>query len=311
MAMIVATDGTVSDADRRARVYDGEVFSLPPTAEVTAMSDFAWEMITDAFAGYEPSSAYLELPVEEYVKILGTLKPAFTHHPRSKELLRAMLEAMGCDPTATYFDVPKLRVVTPASYLSSGLGYNYQPHRDTWYSSPQCQVNWWAPIRNVTHDSCMSFHPDYWLREAPNSSSDFDAYEWNRTSRRDAATYITSDPRPHPKLVDGGPGADIRIVGSPGTILCFSGAQLHATVPNTATHTRFSYDFRTVHIDDVRSHAGPANVDSHSTGTTLRDYLRADTHEQLPAELIADYDKGGSAEGILVFDPNVLAPTNE
>ena len=36
-------------------------------------------------------------------------------------------------------------------------------------------------------------------------------------------------------------------------------------------------------------------------------YCAADTHEQLPAELIAEYDEGGSAEGVLVFDPAVLS----
>jgi hypothetical protein len=306
MAMVVATDGTVSDAERRERIFRGEVFCIPPTQAVAAMADFAWELITEAFKGYDPTFAYLEMPVEEYVKLLAPLKPGFTHHPHNKELLRDLLEELGCDPTKTYFDVPKLRAVTPASYLSSGLGYNYQPHRDTWYSSPQCQVNWWAPIRNVTDDSCMAFHPDYWCEVAPNSSGDFDAYEWNRSSRRDAASYVSSDPRPHPRLAAGNPGADVRIVGQPGSILCFSGAQLHSTVPSTAEHTRFSFDFRTVNIDDVAGHVGPANVDSHSTGTTLRDYVRLDTHEALPAELISDYDHGGNPDGVLVFDPAVL-----
>ena len=91
-----------------------------------------------------------------------------------------------------------------------------------------------------------------------------------------------------------------------GSILCFSGAQLHSTVPSVASHTRFSFDFRTVHIDDVAAHRGPANVDARCTGTTLRDFLRADTHVQLPEELIAEYDEGGSQDGVLVFDPAVL-----
>jgi hypothetical protein len=97
-------------------------------------------------------------------------------------------------------------------------------------------------------------------------------------------------------------------VGEKGTIICFSAAQLHSTVPNTTGDTRFSVDFRTVNIADVQAHAGPANVDSHSTGTTLRDFLRSDTYVQLPDEVIAGYDLNGSAEGVLVFDPSVLTP---
>jgi hypothetical protein len=306
MAMVISVDGSVGDEERRARVFGGEVFCLPPSDAVAALCDFAWQMIEHAFDGVDPTHAHDQMPVEDYVRILAPLKTGFTHHEHAKKLLHEALVDLGADPTATYFDVPKLRIVPPASYLTVGLGYNYQPHRDTWYSAPQCQVNWWAPIRGVTDRSCMAFHPDYWLRETSNTSEAFDAYEWNRSSRRDAAKYTKSDPRPHPHLDGQGPGSDVRIVGEKGTIICFSAAQLHSTVPNTTGDTRFSVDFRTVNIADVQAHAGPANVDSHSTGTTLRDFLRSDTYVQLPDEIIAGYDLNGSAEGVLVFDPSVL-----
>ncbi len=306
MATVISTEGGVDDATRRARIYDGEVFCLPPSPGVAAFVEFAWELISTAFGARDPLTAYQDMPVEDFVALLGPLKTGFTHDRRSKELLRNLLADLGADTERTYFDVPKLRVVTPAEYLSAGLGYNYTPHRDTWYSAPQCQVNWWAPIRGVTAKSAMSFHPEFWQRETQNTSHEFDAYDWNKSARRDAATFIKSDPRPHPHLDGHGPGTEFRIVGETGSIISFSAAQLHATVPNTAGHTRFSVDFRTVNLDDVASMAGPANVDSHSTGTTVRDFLNADTHDQLPDEIIALYDKDGSADGVLVFDPAVL-----
>ena len=153
----------------------------------------------------------------------------------------------------------------------------------------------------------MQFHPDFWQRPAPNTSGDFDAYEWNRSARRDAARYVTDDPRPHPKLAAGRPSAELRVVGEPGSLLNFSGAQLHSTVPNRTRTARLSIDFRTVHIEDLITRAGPDNVDSSSTGTSVRDYLRADTGESLPDSVIAQYDRDGSNDGVLVFDPSVLA----
>jgi hypothetical protein len=306
MAMVISTDPGASDDERRARLFRGEVFAIPPTPAVAAFAEFAWELICAAFGELDPMTAHDDLAVEEYVALLGPLKTGFTHHPRCKELLRDLLTALGCDPETTFFDVPKLRTVAPARYLTAGLGYNYQPHRDTWYSAPQCQVNWWAPIRGVNADNCMAYHPNFWQHPAPNSSDEFDAYEWNKTARRDAASYIKSDPRPHPHLVGADPGTDVRLVGEAGSILAFSGAQLHSTVPNTTERARFSFDFRTVSINDVATHAGPANVDGRSTGTTLRDFLRIDTLEPLPSELISEYDKDGSADGVLVFDPTVL-----
>ena len=82
-------------------------------------------MIADAFGSHDPLTAHNELAVEEYVEILATLKPRFTHHYKSKQLLRDILLDLGADPSKTYFDVPKLRVVPPSDYLSAGLGYNY------------------------------------------------------------------------------------------------------------------------------------------------------------------------------------------
>jgi len=306
MVSVISTDGSLDDAERRPRVYAGEVFCIPPRASVKAFADFAWELITAAFDNRDPMVAHQSMAVEDYVALLGPLKTGFTHHPHCKELLRDLLIDVGADPTTTYFDVPKLRVVTPASYLTAGLGYNYTPHRDVWYSAPQCQINWWAPIRGVTAETAMSFHPDFWQRATTNTSKDFDAYEWNKSARRDAATFITSDPRPHPRLIGQDAGSELRIVGEPGSILAFSAAQLHATVPNTTEYTRFSFDFRTVNLEDVVAHVGPENIDSRSTGTTLRDFKRADTHQLLPDDVIAKYDLGGSSDGVLVFDPSVL-----
>jgi hypothetical protein len=306
MAWVVSTETNLTDDERRRRLYDGEVFCIPPRDTVKAFTQFAFGMITQAFDGHDPLTAHNELAVDEYVEILATLKPRFTHHYKSKQLLRDILLDMGADPSKTYFDVPKLRVVPPSDYLSAGLGYNYTPHRDTWYSAPQCQNNWWTPIAGNSAVTGMQFHPDFWQRPAPNTSNDFDAYEWNRTARRDAAAYVKNDPRPHPRLAEGRPGTELRVVGEPGSLLSFSGAQLHSTVPNRTGTARLSIDFRTVHIDDLVSQAGPDNVDSQSTGTSVRDYCRADTGESLPDRVIAQYDHNGSSEGVLVFDPSVL-----
>ena len=305
--VVISTSASESDADRRERLWRGELVSLPPRPAVRALGDFAWELITKAFDGRDPHLAHEDMPVEDYVRLLGPLKTGFTHHPEAKRLIRELLADLGCDTGATYYDVPRMRVVTPASYLTAGLGYNYLPHRDTWYSAPQCQVNWWAPISGVTGDSCMEFHPDFWQQRATNTSNAFDAYEWNKSARREAASYIKDDPRPHPHLSGGDAGSSVRLVGERGSIIVFAGEQLHATVPNRGRVTRFSFDFRTVHIHDVRHRAGPAKIDSASTGTTLRDFVSADGLERLPEDLIAPYDVGGSVDGVLVFDPSVLS----
>jgi hypothetical protein len=70
----------------------------------------------------------------------------------------------------------------------------------------------------------------------------------------------------------------------------FSGNQLHSTVPNTSGRTRFSIDFRTVNILDVRSRVEAPNFDSECTGTSLRDFLRTSDFERMPEDVALTYE---------------------
>jgi len=81
----------------------------------------------------------------------------------------------------------------------------------------------------------------------------------------------------------------VRVIGPPGGLLLFSGAQMHSSVPNTSGRTRLSIDFRTVNIDDVVARRGAPNVDSECTGTCMRDYLRGTDLSHVPEELYALY----------------------
>ena len=61
-------------------------------------------------------------------------------------------------------------------------------------------------------------------------------------------------------------------------------------MPNTSGRTRFSIDFRTVNIDDVRSHREAPNFDSECTGTSLRDFLRARDYERIAEDVALTYE---------------------
>jgi hypothetical protein len=89
----------------------------------------------------------------------------------------------------------------------------------------------------------------------------------------------------------------------PAGIILFSAAQLHSTVPNTSGEARYSIDFRTVNRGDAAAGRGAPNQDSACTGTTMRDYLRADDLSHLPDEIVARYDAGVAAENTAIFAP--------
>jgi hypothetical protein len=88
--------------------------------------------------------------------LLAELKPRFIHHPKSKELIRSLLASFGCDLDRTYFDVPRMLTSTSDDYLTSGISYAFHPHRDTWYSAPFSQLNWWIPIYPMVPENVMA-----------------------------------------------------------------------------------------------------------------------------------------------------------
>lgn len=306
--MNIYNDSKLDDERRRKELYRGAVFMYSPTPASTKFCEFARGLVEEVFPANDPRKIQDKMEVEQCVKILADLKPRFIHHPKSKELIQALLAERGCDLEKTYFDVPRLRTAFPSDYLSSGIAYAFQPHRDTWYSAPFSQINWWMPIYDVCADNIMAFHPRYWNEALPNNSSTYNYYEWNRTSRQNAAQHVKTDTRVQPHaLVSLDPDPQVRVVAGAGGLMIFSAAQLHSTVPNTSGLTRYSIDFRTVHLDDVWSKCGAPNVDSAATGTTLRDYRRGTDLAQLPDDAVALYFDGTEGE----FTPSpTMAPVS-
>ena len=252
-------DSQVSDEDRRRSLYQGDLFVFSPTKSWLELCKFASELAGEAFAPFDPRKAQHHLDVEKYVEILAMLKPKFIHHPTCKELIRALLSDLGCDTAKSYFDVPRLRTMTHDNYLAAGLAYAFHPHRDTWFSAPSSQLNWWIPVYDIQPENTMAFHPKYWSTAIRNTSREYNYYKWNKESRREAAKQIKTETRNQPhseKRIE--LESQIRLVCKVGGIIVFSGAQMHSTVPNTSGYTRFSIDFRSVHLDDVVARAGAA-----------------------------------------------------
>jgi len=299
-------DRRVSDEVRRQELFDGQVFVYSQTPGALKLIEFARGMIKEAFGSLDPLTAQHDIPVEQYAAILADLKPKFIHHPNSKKFIPELLSDLGCDLSKTYFDVPRMRTATSDEYLTTGIAYAFHPHRDTWYSAPLCQVNFWIPIFEIESGQSMAFHPYYWSHPVRNSSSGYNYAEWNKTSRVNAVQHIKSDTRVQPKPLEPvEPEPQLRVITKAGGILVFSGAHLHSTVPNFSGKTRFSIDFRTVHIDDVAVFRGAHNVDSSCTGTCMNDYLRGTDLSHIPEALVAAYEPGPK----VLAERQTLAPS--
>ena len=298
-------DAQVTDEVRRQRLFEGQLFVYSPRPASLAFIEFARTLIREAFAPHDPEKAQYHMSVEAYAEILGKLKPQFIHHPDSKLHLQALLDELGCDLSTTYFDVPKMRSSTSDNYLTTGIAYAWHPHRDTWYSAPMFQINWWIPIYDIQADNAMAFHPRYWNVAVPNTSSGYNYYLWNQQHRGGhVSQFIKEDPRPLPRpvgTIDLDP--QVRLIVPAGGIILFSAAQMHSSVPNTSGKTRFSIDFRCVNTDDALARRGAPRVDEACTGTTMRDYLRGSNLSHIPDDIVALYDDETGRAGELIYKP--------
>jgi hypothetical protein len=286
-------DAAIVDDERRRQLFDGQLHVYSATAGSRALVEHATRMIRDAFGDLDPELAQYHMPAEQYAAILADLKPKFIHHPESKKCIQQLLADLKCDLDRTYFDVPRMRTATSDEYLTTGIAYAFHPHRDTWYSAPLCQINWWMPVFDIESGQSMAFHPRYWSHGVRNGSSGYNYGEWNKTSRFQAAQHVRVDTRVQPKPEEPMElDPQVRVITPPGGVLLFSAAQMHSTVPNNTGRTRFSIDFRTVHLADVEAFEGAPNVDSACTGTTMADYLRASDLAHISPELVAMYEPG-------------------
>lgn len=297
----------VSDDERRKQLYSGDLFLYAPSEGTRKLCELARELCEDAFGPYHPVEAQHHLAVEEYNEILKDLKPKFIHHPRCKELIPQLLAEHGCDLEQTYFDVPRLRTATAQDYLNSGLAYAFKPHRDTWYSPPMCQLNWWLPVYEIEADNGMAFYPQYWDKPVRNSSNTWHYQLWNETGRKLASQQGTRDTRVQSEALEELTlDPDLRLVPETSGLMIFSATHLHGTVPNNTNRTRISIDFRTVHLMELETDTGGPNLDSECAGTTIHDYLRGTDLSHVPPRVV-DYFEASTRPQLSVHGQEMLS----
>lgn len=266
----------LTDDDRRQRIFGGGIFLYGAPASSSKIVEWAKSLIGDAFSTVEDARrAHTQHDVSAFVECAGPLKSKFTNAETTKKLCQELIVAMGCDPERTYFDLPRLRVAPPGNYLTSGVSYSYKPHRDTWYAHPRQLINYWVPIFDGEPSHVMSMFVDYFQRKVENASANWDYDDWVANARFAAAKNIGAENRGHPvPLQSVADSADIRIVQNAGDLMLFSTCQLHASAPNETGNVRYSFDLRTLNLDDLRLERGPQNLDGKATGSTLKDFLR-------------------------------------
>jgi hypothetical protein len=249
-------------------IYQGSLLFLPPSHLSQELCNFAENMIEEVF---ESKISEIKTDgstnIQSFIGKAKKCKSTFTNDNQTIKLLKALI----LDRYKLYenenliFDVPRLRIVPNSSFLSSGISYNYKPHRDTWYGAGQDQINHWMTLANATENSTFYIAPSYFGREINNNSEIFDLDEWDLKYRKLAESNILTEDRPHPvPLADLNMSDRYNIVIPRGSEVVFSGQHLHGSGQNTNSLVRFSIDYR-VCLKETK-HLLPLNVDCRAVG---------------------------------------------
>ena len=237
----------------RGRLYRGELLVFRRMAAMTALAARAREMAGAAFAPAAPPRAEQEFAPAEFLARAAALRRSFMRDGEVRAALRAVIAELGLDPAATSADRLILRL-QPSSAAHRGRRVRDLPaHRDTWGSNVMAQINLWGPVFPIDAGATLVIWPTLFDRAVPNTSASWDLER------------LRAAPKSYPLLpecqapLDGHPA--LAVVIEPGDLLCFSGAQLHASRPNRTGRTRLSLDTRIFERGDARAGRGAVNVD--------------------------------------------------
>lgn len=263
-------DGPLDDRARGARLFAGAILVFRRLAALERLRVYSDRLIRRAFAGLEPERAQYALPREAFLAHVKELTATHRDDPEVRRLLAAALCEAGVDPARTYWDVHHLRLVPSGRGWTTRRTRRFPPHRDSWGSNILCQVNWWTPLYPVDEGRTIAFYPRYWEQAVANGSAEWDFHEMRR-ARAVARAEGCSPDEAYPLLPlarEPVPEEEaLPVVVAPGDLLCFSGAQLHGTVPNETGLTRFSVEVRTVCAEDLAAGRGAPDLDSRAPRT--------------------------------------------
>jgi Phytanoyl-CoA dioxygenase (PhyH) len=299
--MNIVVDPEVSGEDLRQQLYAGSLVILTRLKALSDFVDYTREELTELFKPHDPEHVHEHVDPAEMAKILGVWKPHFIHAEKSRKLVRTIIQEAGFSAEDTHYDLPKPRTSFPAGHLTTGVAFAFPWHRDVWYSAPAQQINWWLPVFPVRADNAMSFDLQSFGREVSNNSGAFDYYQ-NNASRLTTAAQVTRERQARPGALDHRPSQELVLLPAPGEVLLFSGAQLHASIPNTSGRARFSVDFRTVDARDLMAGRGAPLVDVYCTGTAIRDFLNVADESAFEEQTVRTLFGAPPPDAMLVFD---------
>lgn len=254
-----------------AALYAGMVFKCAATDDTQALVARIRALLEAAF-GTDLQAVHERLAFAEMKQPLADIRAALERDTVYADACRDILAGLGMPDMRR--DALRLRCVMHGEHESTAAARAYAAHRDTWFGNPEAQINIWIPLLDVTDDQTFTFYPSYFDAPIKNSSGVFDYDDWMQTvGWQGAKTVQQPADIDYPQVLED--IVDDKAFGfsaKAGEMIVFAASHLHQTVPNSSGRTRFSLDFRAVHMADHLAGKGAPNVDNASRPDALRDY---------------------------------------
>ena len=278
--MYLAINRNSSNArENLLEIYKGNLFYFTNVPSLLELSKYSIACIEKFSEGVDIEKIHCLFEKDKFVEFVLQVKKIFTNSKESHQLVSEFIKHLGLDVNNCVFHAPRIRVIPPASYLSSGVSYNYKPHRDTWYGAVNSQINAWMPVNLLTECQGMWIAPPYFNTPIMNSSNLYSVKNWMESERWKAASNIDKETRAHPQPIDSITESNkITYLGNPSDVLLFSAAHLHGSNINTTEQIRYSIDFRIIYLPDLNE-TGALNLDNECPDVlnSLDDFYHADT----------------------------------
>lgn len=266
------------NASLRERLYSGAVHQGNSTAASREAVQAALRVLETELGTKDVRMAHTHFTPDEFFRRIGNVRHKLFMEDEWHERVRQIASETGFDPSQIAFDPIRLRVISSGGHNNPRSRAVYYPHRDTWYSHPQGIITWWIPLHDLGADETFEIYPERFNTVVPNDSEVFDYDDWVRDGWELKIGWQkkTSGETARYPTVIGEPsrGPAQQVQSQAGDNLLFAGAHFHATRPLENGTTRYSLDFRVLHLGDHEAGRGAPNVDARCRGSALRDYVR-------------------------------------
>jgi hypothetical protein len=259
----------ISQAELRTRVFSGEILHF---TQIPAMNEFckiARQICKLTLEDSNPVNSHQATNYSHWLKAIYHYQLAAQDEPLCKKAFSEALQSIGLKLDETFCDRFVFRVVPPKTDKAEGANSWLETHRDTWGAGIYQQINWWGPLYSYELGNGIEFYPDHFKQPIANTSAEW-RYEQFASARQAQLAELKPEFKPIPSVLEKPNGPIFKPVIKPGGLLCFSAAHLHGSSKSVSSHTRFSFETRTVNWQDIQSGEKAPNVDNDSNAQLLK-----------------------------------------